>query len=879
MIKLTPEIEETTVTPSTSDQTIEVTPGIDGYGPINVEAVTSEIDSNIQPENIKRGVTILGTSGTYEAEAIQVDTLPTASATEEGNIYQYIGATDANYTNGYFYKCISDGQNPATYSWSNIQVQASSGGLPSQTGNAGKFLTTDGTDASWGTVPIHTEFDSISIGQSFEDFGTPQHAYNIRIVPSTGSWTRYDQGNYNINLGSFAQIESNNITNCVILGARAGTTFLSDGTTYSNKLWFANANSWYEVVSPDGTIPEARLASTGGTSAGDVLQLDSNGNAIWAPVSGGGSSLPDMTGQSGKYLTNDGSAASWATINALSNTATGNSSLTIDGTAATDWGCVNIGTGSTAKGGDANTAIGVNAKVLGSNNYSYYNTAIGQGAKAGDSSKSNCWYNSAIGANAEASAGSQMGSTAIGANALASEPLSIAISGGGSQVKARAIGAIQIGGSGYGNENTEAGTLKIGLGTTTNGVGWTNYKLLDTDGTIPEDRLASTTGTSTGDVLQLDSNGNAVWAPASGGGSSLPDMTGQSGKFLTTDGTAASWATVSGGGQTIQVDTLPTASSSNVGTIYQYIGNSGTYKKGYFYISSKNEAVGTATVTKSSSSITSVSVTASTFLQKALQYPQHDHSGANVFVYDEMEWCWLLQPENIRVSAESFPGETNNLAAWGITVSPEYAMPANGDTITVNYTTGTITYAWNESPTTSFSNSALAAHSLTLQEATPTSSNYCMNIGYGASINTNSNYSIAMGTNCRIESNCRNSIAIGAQAEVQCVNTSGRSGEAVAIGSNIQVDGTGVAIGTNVYTANGGIVLGCEKYNYDPLSPYEDTYFRLAFGATHAYNVLNGKTGLILPDRIAATSGLADGNYRPRLVVSNGVGTIEWVAE
>ena len=27
----------------------------------------------------------------------------------------------------------------------------SSGGLPSQTGNAGKFLTTDGTDASWGT--------------------------------------------------------------------------------------------------------------------------------------------------------------------------------------------------------------------------------------------------------------------------------------------------------------------------------------------------------------------------------------------------------------------------------------------------------------------------------------------------------------------------------------------------------------------------------------------------------------------------------------------------------------------------------------------------------------------------------------------------------
>jgi len=56
-------------------------------------------------------------------ESIQVSTMPTASATELDKIYQYIGATDVNYTNGYFYKCVSDGGNPATYSWSNIQVQ------------------------------------------------------------------------------------------------------------------------------------------------------------------------------------------------------------------------------------------------------------------------------------------------------------------------------------------------------------------------------------------------------------------------------------------------------------------------------------------------------------------------------------------------------------------------------------------------------------------------------------------------------------------------------------------------------------------------------------------------------------------------------------
>ena len=54
---------------------------------------------------------------------LQVNTLPTASATEEGNIIQYIGTTNQNYTNGCFYKCVSDGQNPATYSWIRIDVQ------------------------------------------------------------------------------------------------------------------------------------------------------------------------------------------------------------------------------------------------------------------------------------------------------------------------------------------------------------------------------------------------------------------------------------------------------------------------------------------------------------------------------------------------------------------------------------------------------------------------------------------------------------------------------------------------------------------------------------------------------------------------------------
>lgn len=102
----------------------------------------------------------------------QVSTMPTASSEELGNIYQYTGETSSEYTNGSYYKCISyqyagswDEESTTVYSWKELEhietndayswvqlnVQPSSGGspLPDQTGNAGKVLGTDGTNASW----------------------------------------------------------------------------------------------------------------------------------------------------------------------------------------------------------------------------------------------------------------------------------------------------------------------------------------------------------------------------------------------------------------------------------------------------------------------------------------------------------------------------------------------------------------------------------------------------------------------------------------------------------------------------------------------------------------------------------------------------------
>ena len=59
-------IDTLNVTPSTTAQTITAPSGVDGYNPVNVSAVTSSIDNNITAGNIKKDVTILGVTGTYE---------------------------------------------------------------------------------------------------------------------------------------------------------------------------------------------------------------------------------------------------------------------------------------------------------------------------------------------------------------------------------------------------------------------------------------------------------------------------------------------------------------------------------------------------------------------------------------------------------------------------------------------------------------------------------------------------------------------------------------------------------------------------------------------------------------------------------------------
>ena len=88
--------------------------------PITGEDNTIYVDLNTNGLYRYNGSVFIKVSSS--AESIQVSTMPTADNTQLNKIYQYIGVTDTNYTNGYFYKCKFDGTN---YYWDNILTQDS----------------------------------------------------------------------------------------------------------------------------------------------------------------------------------------------------------------------------------------------------------------------------------------------------------------------------------------------------------------------------------------------------------------------------------------------------------------------------------------------------------------------------------------------------------------------------------------------------------------------------------------------------------------------------------------------------------------------------------------------------------------------------------
>lgn len=172
-----------------------------------------------------------------------------------------------------------------SYAWTQIDVQPTPEALPDQTGQSGKFLTTDGTDASWSDKPLvnkATGTDSLSLlgngtsnsrainiganGAVGGDSVAVGHGANFQVSygVAIGEYTmaQHPIDNYSIAIGYRASIGKPNAIQINVSGNVAQNDV-------ANTFKVANQNGNFELMNANGNLPADRLASTSGLADGN----------------------------------------------------------------------------------------------------------------------------------------------------------------------------------------------------------------------------------------------------------------------------------------------------------------------------------------------------------------------------------------------------------------------------------------------------------------------------------------------------------------------------------------------------------------------------------------------------------------------------------
>ena len=271
-------------------------------------AWTAKQDALVSGTNIKtiNSQSILGSGD------LAVDTLPSQS----GKNGKYL---------------TTDGTDP---SWADIPTE-----LPSQSGQSGKFLTTDGTDASWTSLSA-SDIPNLTLSKITDVTAT---ATEVNVLDGITAST----SELNILDGVTASTAEINTLN----GITATTTELNyvGGVTSSIQTQLDN-----KVAKNNSTQAKAYGTTSGGVettwkiassaSASSLAYRGTDGVlAVGTPTLNEHAAtkayvdavIPSQSGNSGKYLTTNGTTVSWATVNALpSQSGNAGKYLTTNGTTA-----------------------------------------------------------------------------------------------------------------------------------------------------------------------------------------------------------------------------------------------------------------------------------------------------------------------------------------------------------------------------------------------------------------------------------------------------------------------------------------------------------------------------------------------------------------
>jgi hypothetical protein len=233
--------------------------------------------------------------------------------------------------------------------------------FPTQTGNGGKYLTTNGTSTSWGTIDLTPYLTISSAASTYLNTTTASNVYAPKASPSFTGTVDFTGATSVVGLSSILPSQSGNSGK--FLGTNGSTAqwasisqvpdqtdnsvkyLTTDGTTAS---WATVSSTPAEgsitsamilnetIVDSDislsaaidkskisgiavtqsdvGTVTNVMLAGTITNNKLANSSITINGNSVALGASTTIDALPSQLNNSGKYLTTNGSSASWATL-------------------------------------------------------------------------------------------------------------------------------------------------------------------------------------------------------------------------------------------------------------------------------------------------------------------------------------------------------------------------------------------------------------------------------------------------------------------------------------------------------------------------------------------------------------------------------------
>ena len=184
-----PNLQSKSVSPLTTNQTIEPDEGYDGLSYVSISKVDSSIDSNIVAGNIKKDISILGVTGTYEGDGSAYTTTQVynelkanydTNGTFTDNVTYTVKGTVLHYIPDYV-DILIDG----------TQTELVAGVLTDGTTNLAFVIReTSSFNAEYLKYKI-SKGDCITISGKFKYFTTAQ---NIESIPYNVSSPYFDQG-------------------------------------------------------------------------------------------------------------------------------------------------------------------------------------------------------------------------------------------------------------------------------------------------------------------------------------------------------------------------------------------------------------------------------------------------------------------------------------------------------------------------------------------------------------------------------------------------------------------------------------------------------------------------------------------------------------